>query len=57
MNVSVRGIKNSGIRKYKQLYANECMIQQPIDSSDQNWAKLNTAYCGQTDKCGSAVRI
>ena len=43
--------------KYKQLYANEYTIQQPIDSSDQNWAKLNTAYSGQTDICSTTIRI
>jgi hypothetical protein len=32
MNVSVRGIKNSEIRKYKKLYAHEYMVQQPVDS-------------------------
>jgi hypothetical protein len=58
MNVSLRAIKkNSEIRKYKQFYVNEYMIQQPTDSSDQNWANLNTAYGGQTDKCGTAIRI
>jgi hypothetical protein len=57
MNVSVTGIKKSEIRKYKKIYANEYMIQQPIDSSDQNWAKLNTAYSGQTDIRGTPIRI
>jgi len=42
-NVSVRRIKNSEIRKYKQLYADEYTIQQPIDSSDENLGKLNMA--------------
>jgi len=57
-NISVTGIKkNSEIRKYKQLYANDYMIQQPNDSSDQNGGKLNTAYDGHSDTCGTAIRI
>jgi len=32
------------------------MIQQPTDSSERNRANISTAYSGQTDKRGTAIR-